>query len=79
MQEQGNASLVTGQMFDMEFTLRGADEIFRPLLPHVLLLKDAAGNILQWFGTNTDIVERKKAEEMLKLKLEELNQSNEEL
>ena len=66
-------------MFDIEFPLRGADGIFRPLLTHVLPLKDAAGNILQWFGTNTDIFERKKAEEMLKLKLEELTQSNEEL
>jgi len=44
-----------------------------------LPLKDAAGNIIQWFGTNTDITESKKAEEMLKLKLEELTQSNEEL
>jgi PAS domain-containing protein len=77
--EQWNASLAMGQMFDMEFPLRGADRIFRPLLTHVLPLKDAAGNILQWFGTNTDITERKKAEEMLKLKLEELTQSNEEL
>ncbi len=79
VQEQWNASLATGPMFNMEFPLRGADEIFRPLLMHVLPLKDAAGNILQWFGTNTDIIERKKAEEMLKLKLEELTQSNEEL
>ena len=79
MQEQWNASLATGQMFDMELPLRGADEIFPSFLTRVLPLKDAAGNIIQWFGTNTDITESKKAEEMLTLKLEELTQSNEEL
>jgi hypothetical protein len=50
-------------MFDMEFPLRGADCIFRPFLTRVLPLKDAAGNILQWFGTNTDIIERKRVEQ----------------
>ena len=64
--EQWKASIATGQMFDMEFPLRGADGIFRPFLTRVLPLKDAAGNILQWFGTNTDVTERKKAEETLK-------------
>ena len=29
-------------------------------------LTDAAGNILQWFGTNTDVTDRKRAEEMLR-------------
>jgi len=53
-------------MFDMEFPLRGADGIFRPFLTRVLPLKDAEGHILQWFGTNTDVTERKKAEEALK-------------
>ena len=58
--EQWKASLTTGQMFDMEFPLRGADGIFRTFPTRVLPLKDAAGNILQWFGTNTDITERKE-------------------
>jgi PAS domain S-box-containing protein len=64
--EQWQASIATGQMFDMEFPLRGADGIFRPFLTRVLPLKDAEGNILQWFGTNTDVTERKKAEEALR-------------
>ena len=64
--EQWNASIATGQMFDMEFPLRGADGIFRPFLTRVLPLKDANGNILRWFGTNTDVTERKSAEEALR-------------
>ena len=59
--EQWKTSIATGQMFDMEFPLRGVDGIFRPFLTRVLPLKDVAGNILQWFGTNTDVTERKRA------------------
>ena len=65
--ERWKASISTGQMFDMEFPLRGADGIFRPFLTRVLPLKDATGNILQWFGTSTDVTERKKTEEALRL------------
>ncbi len=53
-------------MFDMEFLLRGADDIFRPFLTRVLPLKDAARNVLQWFGTNTDVTERKQMEDLLR-------------
>ena len=64
--EQWKASIATGQMFDMEFPLRGADGIFRPFLTRVLPLKNAAGNVLQWFGTNTDVTERKRVEMALR-------------
>ena len=50
----------------MEFPLRGADGIFRPFLTRVLPLKDAKGQVLQWFGTNTDVTERKRIEEALR-------------
>jgi len=63
--EKWQASIVTGQMFDMEFPLRGADGLFRLFLTRVLPLKDAEGHILQWFGTNTDITELKEAEKEL--------------
>ena len=52
-------------MFDMEFPLRGADGIFRLFLTRILPLKDAAGNVLQWFGTNTDVTDRKLAAQAL--------------
>jgi PAS domain S-box-containing protein len=63
--EQWKASLATKQMFDMEFPLRGAAGTFRQFLTRGYPLKDAAGNVIQWFGTNTDITERKKAEQAL--------------
>ncbi len=64
--EQWRASIATGQPFDMEFPLRGADGRFRRFLTRVLPLNDAEGHVLQWFGTNTDITELKRAEEEIR-------------
>jgi len=61
--ERWKASIATGQPFDMEFPLRGADGIFRSFLTRVLPLKDSAGLVHRWFGTNTDISALKEAEE----------------
>ena len=40
----------------MVFPLRGADGRFRPFLTRVVPLRSPDGRILQWFGTNTDIL-----------------------
>jgi len=50
----------------MELPLRGMDGIFRSFLTRILPMKDAAGNILRWFGTSTDVTERKQNEKALK-------------
>jgi PAS domain S-box-containing protein len=63
--EQWTASIATGQPFDMEFPLRGVDGVFRTFLTRVLPLKDSAGQVLRWFGTNTDISELKKVQDAL--------------
>ena len=55
-------SIASGEPVDMEFPLRGADGEFRTFLTRVMPQKDAQGGVLQWFGTNTDISERKRAE-----------------
>lgn len=49
------ASLKTGEPFEMEFTLRGADGIARWFLTRVVPMRDASGTIVRWFGTNTNI------------------------
>jgi PAS domain S-box-containing protein len=61
--ERWQLSIVTGEPFDMEFPLRSADGRFRWFLTRIVPLKDSAGRVLQWFGTNTDISERREAEE----------------
>ena len=72
-------SIATGEPFDMEFPLRGADGVFRTFLTRVLPLKDSAGQVFRWFGTNTDISVLKQAEERLNRVLADLERSNEEL
>ena len=64
--ERWQESVSTGEPFEMEFPLRGADGGFRRFLTRIVPLKDAQGNIVQWFGTNTDVTEIKEAEETLR-------------
>lgn len=64
--EQWTASIATGRPFDMVFPLRGGDGQFRQFLTRVMPIKDADGQVIQWFGTNTDITERQRAEEALR-------------
>lgn len=61
-----NASIQSGELFNMVFPLKGADGLFRPFLTRVMPVKDTHGNVLHWFGTNTDISEQIKAEEALR-------------
>ncbi len=70
--ERWKASIATGQPFDMEFPLRGADGVFRSFLTRVLPLKDSAGLVLRWFGTNTEISALKLTEEALRKVHDEL-------
>jgi PAS domain S-box-containing protein len=53
--ERWKHSLATGEPFEMEFTLRGADGIARWFLTRVVPMRDAAGNIARWFGISTNI------------------------
>ena len=72
--EKWHAALAAGQIFEMEFPLRGADGHFRQFLTRSVPLKDEAGRIVRWFGTNTDITELKQAEETLRRSKDELAQ-----
>jgi PAS domain S-box-containing protein len=77
--ERWKKSIDTGTLFDMEFPLRGADGHFRMFLTRVMPVKDPQGRVVRWFGTNTDISERKKAEERLAGQAAELTLQAEEL
>jgi PAS domain S-box-containing protein len=71
--EGWSLSIATGEPFEMVIPLKSADESFRPFLTRVQPLKDDQGNVLRWFGTNTDISEQKLVEERLQHLLNELN------
>ena len=64
--EQWQGSIATGEPFEMTFPLRGANGEFRRFLTRVQPLKDAAGRVTQWFGTNTDVEVLQWAESALR-------------
>ncbi len=58
-------ALVTGQLADVEVRMRRFDGEYRWFLLRGSPLRDESGKIAKWYGTNTDIDDRKRAEEEL--------------
>lgn len=56
------ASQATGDSFEAEYRLRGADGTFRWFLARGVPVCDDEGRIRRWFGTSTDIDERRRGE-----------------
>jgi PAS domain S-box-containing protein len=73
--ERWQVAIATGEPLDMEFPMRGVDGTTRMFLTLVLPLKDINGRVVRWFGTNTDISERKRAEVQLAEQAQELASS----
>ena len=59
------AALATGEPYECEVRTRTTRGSYRWCLSRAVPLRDELGKIVKWFGTNTDIDERKKAEEKL--------------
>lgn len=59
-------SIRTGNPFDMEFPIRGADGQFRWFLTRVNAVRDRLGNVVRWFGTNTDVDQDKRVQQALR-------------
>ncbi len=51
-------SIATGEPFEMEFRLRGMDGRFRWFLTRIQPVRDDAGEIVRWYGSNTEIEEQ---------------------
>ncbi len=64
--ERWKKSIATGDSFEMEFPLRGADGVFRWFLTRVSPMLDGSGKIRRWFGTNTDVDEVRRTREALR-------------
>ena len=63
--EKWQAAIQKGERFEMEFPILGADGIFRTFLTRSVPHLNMAGEVIQWFGTNTDISERAEFERQL--------------
>jgi len=60
------ACLATGEVFEYETRVRGANGEYRWMFHRKVPLRDANGNIVKWYGSSMDIHERKTAEEALR-------------
>ena len=68
-----------GQVLDYDLEIRHREGHITPVLYNASVYRDEDREIIGIFAAARDITERKKAEEMLKQKLEELARSNAEL
>ena len=60
------ACLASGASVDVEARMRRADGAYRWFLFLANPLRDEAGDIIKWYGTNIDIEDRKRADEALR-------------
>ncbi|MBC7690289.1 MAG: PAS domain-containing sensor histidine kinase [Methylotenera sp.] len=58
-------SYSTGTPFEAEFRFRRKDGVYRWFLVRGVPLRDDQGQVIRWFGTNTDIEEQKRNEQTL--------------
>src|SRR5260370_31186433 len=67
-------SVESGQPYDIELRQRGAGGVYRWFHVQGLPVRDAEGGIIRWCVLQTDIDERKRAEEALRESERELRQ-----
>jgi PAS domain S-box-containing protein len=66
MLEHWRASIRSGEPFEMEYPIRGADGQYRWFLTRVNAVRDRNGQVVRWFGTNTDVDQVKRVEQALR-------------
>ena len=59
-------SVTKGTPYEQEERHRGVDGTYRWFLARGLPFRDAGGHIVRWYGTNTDVEDRKQAEQELR-------------
>jgi PAS domain S-box-containing protein len=64
--EKWRANMAAGEPYEDEMRLRRADGQYRWFLIRTVPLRDGQGNIVKWYGTSTDIEDRKRAEDALR-------------
>jgi PAS domain S-box-containing protein len=70
--ERWRAIIASGQPGEAEARLRRFDGEYRWFLFRALPLRDESGNAVKWYGTNTDIEDRRRAEERTRKAEQEL-------
>jgi PAS domain S-box-containing protein len=66
------AAVASDGDFSVEFRIRRHDGEYRSFDTRAVRLRDGTGRTVKWFGSNTDITERKRAEAEIRQRLAEL-------
>src|SRR5580704_13827377 len=71
-EQEWRAAFAAAEPFEREAQLRRADGAYRWFLLRGVPLRDELGNVVKWYGTSTDIEDRKRAEDELRRQKEVL-------
>ena len=77
--QRWNAAIAAGAPWEDSFPLRAADGSYRWFLARALPVRDEAGQIVEWFGSSTDITEQREQAEQIRLLLREVNHRSKNL
>lgn len=66
VQQAWAAIAPSGRQFDIEFRIRRYDSVYRWFKTRATPLRNAAGVVVKWFGSNTDIQDLRDAESALR-------------
>lgn len=72
-------SMASGSEWEDTFPLRSHDGSYRWFLSRALPIRDDEGQIVYWFGTNTDVTEMLEKEEQIRVLLMEVNHRSKNL
>jgi PAS domain S-box-containing protein len=64
-EEEWRAAFAAGEPFEKEARMRRTDGAYRWFIHRAVPLRDGMGNVVKWYGSGTDIEDRKRAEEVL--------------
>jgi PAS domain S-box-containing protein len=66
MLQRWKDSIRTGNPFDMEYPILGADGQYRWFLTRINAVRDRLGHVVRWFGTSTDVDQVKRVQQALR-------------
>lgn len=66
-QQRWMKAVGSGQPFEAEHRLRGADGVYRTFVTRGLRVRDASGQVIEWVGTSTDVDDSVYAETAARL------------
>lgn len=72
VEREWGLSVQRGDTYDEEFRLRRHDGTYRWFRTRGVPLRNAAGVLVKWFGSNTDVEDYKRSEQRLRAQLERL-------